>query len=147
MLADSAFVFCRHFGQPSDSYVHRSLAPHLYHTRHGTNAAFAVTSSPPALLNTTLLIPCLVLLIGLNTSAGGYIPSSSSADDYMAQLKADSRQKNREKATGLSGRETPAEVPGASGAKSGEVRTSLELSSWRDLPLLCSSVRGLSYRS
>ena len=64
------------------------------------------------------------MLICLYTSAGGYIPSSSAADDYMAQLKGNSRRKNREQRAMLSGREIPAEGPGASGD---EVRTPPEL--------------------
>lgn len=62
------------------------------------------------------------MLICLDTSAGGYIPSSSAADDYMAQLKGISQRKNREQEASLSGREIPAEGPDASGAMSDEVR-------------------------
>lgn len=39
--------------------------------------------------------------------AGGYLPSSNAADDYLAQLKADSKKKHKEQQAILNGLPLP----------------------------------------
>ena len=44
-------------------------------------------------------------------STGGYVPSSNASDDYLAALKADSKQKHRDLHARLEGRALAADEP------------------------------------